>query len=63
MSVADNSFVGELIEIAGGDNVFDRLERDYSRVKAEDVILAKPDIIICYSQDSLANILRARAGR
>jgi len=57
MSVADNSFVGELIEIAGGDNVFDRLERDYSRVKAEDVILAKPDIIICYSQDSLANIL------
>jgi ABC-type Fe3+-hydroxamate transport system substrate-binding protein len=56
MSVADNSFVGELIEIAGGNNVFDALERDYSRVKAEDVITSSPDIMICYSQDSLANI-------
>lgn len=61
MSVADNSFVGELIEIAGGNNVFDTLERDYSRVKAEDVIAAKPDIMICYSQDSLQNI-RSRKG-
>lgn len=61
MSVADNSFVGELIEIAGGNNVFDTLERDYSRVKAEDVISAKPDIMICYSQDSLQNI-RSRKG-
>lgn len=60
MSVADNSFVGELIEIAGGDNVFDRLERDYSRVKAEAVIGAMPDIMICYSQDSLHGILRRK---
>lgn len=57
MSVADDSFVGELIALAGGDNVFDRLERDYSRVKAEAVIAAKPDIMICYSRDSLPNIL------
>ncbi|MFA7543205.1 MAG: helical backbone metal receptor, partial [Candidatus Cloacimonadaceae bacterium] len=35
MSVADNSFVGELIELAGGDNVFNTLERDYSRVNPE----------------------------
>jgi len=61
MSVADNSFVGELIEIAGGNNVFDTLERDYSRVKAEAVIAAKPDIMICYSQDSSKNI-RNRKG-
>lgn len=57
MSVADNSFVAELIEIAGGNNVFDRLERDYSRVKSEAVITSKPDIMICFSQDSLPNIL------
>jgi iron complex transport system substrate-binding protein len=57
MSVADNSFVGELIETAGGDNIFQTLERDYSRVKAEDVISANPDIMICYSQDSLNSIL------
>ncbi len=61
MSVADNSFVGELIETAGGDNIFERLERDYSRVKAEDVINQQPQIMICYSQDSLQNIL-ARKG-
>ncbi|HQB97312.1 MAG TPA: helical backbone metal receptor [Candidatus Cloacimonadota bacterium] len=61
MSVGDDSFVGELIELAGGDNVFDRLERDYSRVKAEQVILANPDIMICYSRDSRASI-SARKG-
>lgn len=57
MSVADNSFVGELIELAGGDNVFDTLERDYSRVNPEAVIKAAPDIMICYSRDSRQNIL------
>lgn len=57
MSVSDASFVGELIETAGGDNIFSALERDYARVKAEDVIQLKPDIIICYSQDSLEGIL------
>jgi len=61
MSVSDNSFVGELIETAGGDNIFENLERDYSRVKAEDVIQMMPDIMICYSHDSLQNIL-ARKG-
>ncbi len=57
MSVANNSFVAELINTAGGQNIFETLERDYSRVKAEDVINANPDIMICYSQDSLSNIL------
>ncbi len=57
MSVADNSFVGELIETAGGDNVFETLERDYARVKAEDVISSGADIMICYSRDSLENIV------
>lgn len=61
MSVADNSLVGELIEHAGGDNIFSVLERDYSRVNPEAVIQAMPDIMICYSRDSLENI-RARKG-
>jgi iron complex transport system substrate-binding protein len=56
MSVSDQSFVGSLIEWAGGDNIFPTLERDYSRIKAEDVIRANPDIIICYSKESAANI-------
>lgn len=61
MSVSDQSFVGQLIETAGGDNIFPALERDYARVSAEDVIKAAPDIIICYSQDSLSNLI-ARKG-
>ena len=46
MSVSDRSFVGELVEIAGGDNIFSQLPRDYSRVDPEKVIEADPDIII-----------------
>lgn len=61
MSVADNSFVAELINTAGGQNAFETLERDYSRIKAEDVIKANPDIMICYSQDAPSRIL-ARKG-
>lgn len=60
MSVADSSFVGQLIEVAGGDNIFSSLERDYARVKTEAVIQAAPDIMICYSQDSLENILNRK---
>lgn len=56
MSVSDKSFVGELIELSGADNIFAELERDYARVKAEDVIKAKPEIMICYSQDKQENI-------
>ena len=46
MSVSDGSFVGELVEIAGGDNIFSQLPRDYSRVDPEKIIEADPDIII-----------------
>lgn len=56
MSVSDQSFVGQLIEAAGADNVFGTLARDYCRISPEDVVRAAPDIIICYSQDSLSGI-------
>lgn len=46
MSVSDISFVGEVIQNAGGNNIFSELPRDYSRVKAEDIINADPEIII-----------------
>jgi ABC-type Fe3+-hydroxamate transport system substrate-binding protein len=58
MSVSDNSFVGELVELAGGDNVFYQLDRDYCRIKSEDVIAANPDIILSFSQDTPENISR-----
>ncbi len=46
MSVSDRSFVGEVVQIAGGNNIFAELPRDYSRVRAEDIINANPEIII-----------------
>ena len=46
MSVSSKSFVGELIDLAGGENIFAELPRDYSRIKPEDVIEKNPDIII-----------------
>lgn len=61
MSVSDESLVGELINHSGGENVFRVLERDYSRINPEEVIKAMPDIMICYSRDSLENIV-ARKG-
>ncbi len=61
MSVTDNSFVGELIEIAGGNNIFTELERDYSRVKPEKVITANPDVILTFSKTDLDDF-KARKG-
>ncbi len=46
MSVSQSSFIGEVIELAGGSNIFQELPRDYSRIRAEDVIHADPEIII-----------------
>ncbi len=60
MSVSDQSFVGELIELAGGDNIFPVLERDYSRIKVEDVLNAAPEIMICFSHDTRENILNRK---
>ncbi len=46
MTVSDNSFVGNLVEIAGANNIFDSLPRDYSMVSAEKVIESVPEIMI-----------------
>jgi len=46
MSVSDKSFVGEVVQAAGGNNIFSELPRDYSRIKPEQVIEANPEIII-----------------
>ncbi|MCF7912263.1 MAG: helical backbone metal receptor [Candidatus Cloacimonetes bacterium] len=46
MSVADDSYVGELVELAGFDNIFAGLPRDYSRVSPEAVLAADPDYIL-----------------
>jgi iron complex transport system substrate-binding protein len=60
MSVSDLSFVGQVIDLAGGRNIFPLLERDYARVKAEDVITRDPNIIISYSEIPVKDIKNRR---
>jgi len=46
MSVSRESYIGELIELAGGKNIFSGLSREYSRIKPEEVVLKNPDVIL-----------------
>ncbi len=62
MSVSDRSFIGEIVEIAGGDNIFSELPRDYSRIKSEDVITKNPEIIILTYPGIKASNIKERMG-
>lgn len=63
MSVSDSSFIGEVIQLAGGDNIFSNLPRDYSRVNPEEVIKKDPDIIILtYPYESAVENIKQRKG-
>ncbi len=46
MTVSDSSFIGQLIEIAGGNNIFKELPRDYCRINSEKILQADPEVII-----------------
>ncbi len=60
MSASDEAFLGELITIAGGDNIFETLPRDYSMINTEDVILANPDIIILTYETDKETVLNRK---
>lgn len=62
MSVSDASFVGELLNISGAENIFPVLERDYCRVKNEDVITANPDVIIITYPGMTKEMVSSRKG-
>lgn len=62
MSVSDESFIGELIALAGGDNIFPTLPREYSRIRQEDVIAANPEIIIVTYPGVTAGDIKNRKG-
>ena len=46
MSADNSSYLGQLLEYAGVENIFPSLIRDYARVNAEDVVILNPDVII-----------------
>jgi len=62
MSASKESFVGELVELSGGDNIFSELPRDYSRVKVEEVISADPEIIVLTYPGVGVNDVKSRKG-
>jgi iron complex transport system substrate-binding protein len=45
-SVGPGNFVGDMIALAGGTNVFEKVESPFPQVSAEQVVAANPDVII-----------------
>lgn len=54
-----NSFVSDLIELAGGRNIGDEISRDYFQVSSEWVIDHDPDIIFCFFMASVTPVRKA----
>ena len=45
-TVARGSFLNDLIDLAGGDNVFADVDAPYPEVALEEILLRKPDVIV-----------------
>ena len=52
MTTTNSTFIGEIIVLAGGVNIFGELEEDYPSVSAEEIIEANPDVILGPSSHS-----------
>lgn len=46
MAAGGKSFLNEIIELAGGKNVFANIPQDYPKVNYEQIVAAKPDLIV-----------------
>ncbi len=46
MAAGGKSFLNEIISLAGGENVFSKIPQDYPKVTYEQIVAAKPDIVI-----------------
>ncbi|MEO0106262.1 MAG: cobalamin-binding protein, partial [candidate division WOR-3 bacterium] len=55
ITVGRNSYLNELIEMAGGINIFNDLNKDYPVVNQEQVIMKNPEIIIVLHPESIDN--------
>ena len=65
MTTTDQTFIGELINLAGGINIFAGLEEDYPSINAEEVIERDPRVILGPSNHSdqlTVEIIAERAG-
>ncbi|MEA3475675.1 MAG: helical backbone metal receptor [Candidatus Cloacimonadota bacterium] len=62
MTASSNSFIGDLIEKSGGENIFPTLPRDYCHVSAESIVEKNPDIIIVTYQGISRSEIKKRLG-
>ncbi len=53
MAAGQKALIGNLIEMAGGRNIFDDVAKNYPRVASEEVLRRNPDIIIGPRPDDL----------
>lgn len=60
MTAGRQSFVAELVRLAGGRNLGDELDRDYVQISTEWVITRDPEVILCLNDGAAA---RDQAGR
>ena len=47
MTAGKDSFIAELVRLAGGRNAGDRLAREYAPVSAEWLVACNPDVVLC----------------
>ena len=62
MSADNSSYLGQLLEYTGAENIFPQLIRDYARVNAEEVVLLNPDVIILTYPGISAEDIKQRKG-
>ncbi len=46
MTAGPNTFIGQMIDLAGGVNIFDDVAEDYPVISSEEVIRRNPDVIL-----------------
>ncbi|MBN1426734.1 MAG: cobalamin-binding protein [Anaerolineae bacterium] len=65
MTASNQTFIGELITLAGGINIFSDLEEAYPTISAEEIIEQNPDVILgpsSHGDQLIAEMIAARPG-
>ncbi len=65
MTTTNRTFIGEIITLAGGENIFGDLEETYPAVSAEEIIAANPDVILgptSHGDQLTAEVIAKREG-
>jgi iron complex transport system substrate-binding protein len=62
MTADDSSFVGRVVELAGGNNVAENLPRDYCAVSPEMVVQTDPEVILLLGEDCTEQEVLDRLG-